>query len=273
MITVHAWVYYIGLFCIGWAAGDVYRFVLDYVRWRRKQMKQRRIVPDAMLKAATQAWHDLPATYGGLAAMVAGLEAALGWLDGELVAMLPDTSNNVSIYVENEQKIQAINSVRRIFLGTETEVPEAMSESQIDRVEYYSKVGNQYIKIDNPSDDLKSMFNPPPASFGSCAAVIMGPSAEPEPSPATALYRAFHCAWTAAVGKKWYDKEDWMKIDALMNRCLYPPQDDPNDMHPILKAWMDDAEAKGVDEATKCNYRRLFERAFQAGRESKGGGN
>lgn len=38
--------------------------------------------------------------------------------------------------------------------------------------------------------------------------------------------------------------------------------------HPILADWLKDAQAKGVDTATQTNYRRLFERAFNAGKES-----
>jgi hypothetical protein len=40
------------------------------------------------------------------------------------------------------------------------------------------------------------------------------------------------------------------------------------EMHPILKEWLADAESKGVDTATKVNYIRLFERAFEAGAKS-----
>lgn len=42
---------------------------------------------------------------------------------------------------------------------------------------------------------------------------------------------------------------------------------EPN-VHPVLKEWLEDCKAKGVDEATRVNYRRLFERAFEAGREA-----
>ena len=37
--------------------------------------------------------------------------------------------------------------------------------------------------------------------------------------------------------------------------------------HPILAEWLADAKDKGVDQATQVNYRRLFERAFEAGRK------
>jgi hypothetical protein len=56
---------------------------------------------------------------------------------------------------------------------------------------------------------------------------------------------------------------DWL-VEWQRRIILAPEKED----HPILKAWMAEAEAKGVDEATKCNYRRLFERAFEAGRNS-----
>jgi hypothetical protein len=37
--------------------------------------------------------------------------------------------------------------------------------------------------------------------------------------------------------------------------------------HPILTEWLADAKDKGVDQATQVNYRRLFERAFEAGKK------
>lgn len=40
-------------------------------------------------------------------------------------------------------------------------------------------------------------------------------------------------------------------------------------VHPILQEWIDDAKSKGVEPATIINYIRLFERAFQAGKDSK----
>jgi L-rhamnose mutarotase len=44
----------------------------------------------------------------------------------------------------------------------------------------------------------------------------------PEVSPSTELYRAFHRAWSSKVGTEGYNKDDWNKLDSLLNRCLYP---------------------------------------------------
>lgn len=41
--------------------------------------------------------------------------------------------------------------------------------------------------------------------------------------------------------------------------------------HPILTEWLAAAKDKGVDQATQVNYRRLFERAFEAGKKEGGG--
>jgi hypothetical protein len=48
------------------------------------------------------------------------------------------------------------------------------------------------------------------------------PTPEPEVSPSTELHRAFHRAWTDKVGTEGYNKDDWNKLDSLLNRCLYP---------------------------------------------------
>ena len=45
---------------------------------------------------------------------------------------------------------------------------------------------------------------------------------EPEVSPSTELYRAFHRAWSSKVRTEGYNKDDWNKLDSLLNRCLYP---------------------------------------------------
>jgi hypothetical protein len=45
---------------------------------------------------------------------------------------------------------------------------------------------------------------------------------KPEVSPSTKLHRAFHRAWTDKVGTEGYNKDDWNKLDSLLNRCLYP---------------------------------------------------
>ena len=44
----------------------------------------------------------------------------------------------------------------------------------------------------------------------------------PEVSPSTKLYRAFHRAWSSKVRTEGYNKDDWNKLDSLLNRCLYP---------------------------------------------------
>jgi|GEM_PF-3091518 len=43
-----------------------------------------------------------------------------------------------------------------------------LREQQQNRIEYYRKVGNEYVKIEDPSDELKAMFTPPPPGFGTC---------------------------------------------------------------------------------------------------------
>ena len=79
---------------------------------------------------------------------------------------------------------------------------------------------------------------------------------------------------------KWHDERgDFPTYDEAVRHTAVEFQrimfaaPEPEPMHPVLAEWMADADAKGVDKATKCNYRRLFDRAFQAGRESNAQGN
>ena len=46
-------------------------------------------------------------------------------------------------------------------------------------------------------------------------------------------------------------------------RCFLAPKE-----HPILEVWLKDADAMGLHNSMKVNFMRLFDQAFQAGRES-----
>ena len=60
----------------------------------------------------------------------------------------------------------------------------------------------------------------------------------------------------------------WGNIVAEWQRRMFLASDKRADMHPLLQAWLKDADTMGVNNAMKVNFMRLFDQAFQAGREA-----
>ena len=122
------------------------------------------VVPDGMISACRKAWRD---TDGGFhdsrEVSVVICEAALRWLSKRSPDMTQESIKRIadSIGINPTQAFDAIDlGVRRMFLAPEPEV------------KFYRKVGDEYIEIENPSEELKEMFNIPPGG-GKTACVII----------------------------------------------------------------------------------------------------
>ncbi len=121
------------------------------------------VIPEGMISACRKAWRD---TDGGFhdsrEVSVVICEAALRWLSKRSPDMTQESIKRIadSIGINPIQAFDAIDlGVRRMFLAPESEV------------KFYSKVGDEYIEIQNPSEELKAMFNIPPGG-GNTACVV-----------------------------------------------------------------------------------------------------
>lgn len=43
------------------------------------------------------------------------------------------------------------------------------------------------------------------------------------------LHKLFHTLWTKAVGKRGYDKKEWIEFEALLNKVSFPKENE--DVH------------------------------------------
>ena len=121
------------------------------------------VVPDGMISACRKAWRD---TDGGFhdsrEVSVVICEAALRWLSKRSPDMTQESIKRIadSIGINPIQAFDAIDlGVRRMFLAPEPEV------------KFFRKVGDEYIEIENPPEELKAMFSVPPGG-GKTACVV-----------------------------------------------------------------------------------------------------
>jgi Lar family restriction alleviation protein len=135
-----------------------------------------------------------------------------------------------------------------------------------DRIEYYRKVGNEYVRIENPSDELKAMFTPPPPGFGTCAAVV---TEEKIPESDDAYARA-----TKAIGATTLSMEEGKRIIAFVEGAIHGglnpaqpirvPREIEDLAYEIGSGLHSDCQS-GVDAANAA-LAEAFERGWNLGR-------
>lgn len=198
---------------------------------------KRYAVPEGMLQAGR-------AVYSGYVTAEEGarviLEAALRWQDGELEKMIQgdpyanDRFMRSETLNENACRTgfnQAIHEVRRMFLAPEPEYKDGTviwKEGTTIPLGVWS--GGKMYTTNIPILETHADNSCPACDHGQSLERGEGTHregtrqhpVEPEVSPSTELYRAFHRAWSSKVGTEGYNKDDWNKLDSLLNRCLYP---------------------------------------------------
>jgi hypothetical protein len=80
-----------------------------------------------------------------------------------------------------------------------------------------------------PKTDFEEMWNACTVEINRLGGVVKSTeilrehaqSTEPKVDPRTLIHRLFHKLWTASVHQEGYEKEDWNKMDGLLNQVLY----------------------------------------------------
>ena len=162
----------------------------------------------------------------------------------------------------------AVEWVRRMYDDPEPEV---------DRIDFYVKTSDGYVPWTPTEAQRKMMefdrnnhlfqgqthpFNP---KHGSC------PACAPEPEVPEEIKDLLLSGSKTSMGAG--------RLESLLSEAYRRGQKSTRESyrfgftgfkpvdHPILTEWLADAKDKGVDQATQVNYRRLFERAFEAGKK------
>jgi hypothetical protein len=159
------------------------------------------------------------------------LEAALRWLSENM----PTRRQTIETMGEREvydiAYEHAVNDLRRMFLAPEQEYKDGTviwKEGTTIPLGVWS--GGKMYTTNIPTLDTQADNSCPACDHGQSLERGEGTHregtrqhpVEPEVSPSTELYRAFHRAWSSKVRTEGYNKDDWNKIDSLLNRCLYP---------------------------------------------------
>ena len=232
-------------------------------------MIDKKVVPEGMLDAAMRASMEAGLGIGPSTELRVVLEAALRWQKENPPVPTDDFVEEViREHSRTNVKWSCVEWVRRMYDAPEPEV---------DRIDFYVKTSDGYVPWTPTEAQRKMMefdrnnhlfqgqthpFNP---KHGSC------PACAPEPEVPEEIKDLLLSGSKTSMGAG--------RLESLLSEAYRRGQKSTRESyrfgftgfkpvdHPILTEWLADAKDKGVDQATQVNYRRLFERAFEAGKK------
>lgn len=213
-------------------------------------MIDKKVVPEGMLDAAMRASMEAGLGIGPSTELRVVLEAALRWQKENPPVPTDDFVEEViREHSRTNVKWSCVEWVRRMYDAPEPEV---------DRIDFYIKTANGDFVPWAPTEAQKEMMG-----FDRENGIRPACAPEPEvPEEIKDLLAGVHPDVTPIAIEAYRRGQKSTREIFSFRFTGFKPVD-----HPILAEWLADAKDKGVDQATQVNYRRLFERAFEAGRK------